>query len=165
MKAVYPGTFDPLTNGHLDIIERAANIFDEVVVLINQNPRKQNLFTVEERVEMIQKSINTLKNASKISVMSGKGLTVNIAEGIGAKTMIRGIRAVSDYEYELATATANMKINPSIETFFLIARPEYTFLSSSTVKEIAMNDGDIRDFVPSPILEDVLKRLKQNQSM
>ena len=124
MKAVYPGTFDPLTNGHLDIIERAANIFDEVVVLINQNPRKQNLFTVEERVEMI-----------------------------------------SDYEYELATATANMKINPSIETFFLIARPEYTFLSSSTVKEIAMNDGDICDFVPSPILEDVLKRLKQNQSM
>ena len=79
--------------------------------------------------------------------------------------MIRGIRAVSDYEYELATATANMKINPSIETFFLIARPEYTFLSSSTVKEIAMNDGDICDFVPSPILEDVLKRLKQNQSM
>ena len=76
MKAVYPGTFDPLTNGHLDIIERAANIFDEVVVLINQNPRKQNLFTVEERIEMIQKSINTLKNASKISVMSGKGLTV-----------------------------------------------------------------------------------------
>ena len=85
MKAVYPGTFDPLTNGHLDIIERAANIFDEVVVLINQNPRKQNLFTVEERVEMIQKSINTLKNASKISVMSGKGLTVNIAESIGKK--------------------------------------------------------------------------------
>ena len=160
MKACYPGTFDPLTNGHLDIIERAANIFDEVVVLINHNPRKQCLFTIDERKEMIEKSISTLPNANKISVMIGKGLTVNIAESIGAKTMIRGIRAVTDYEYELATATANMKINPNVETFFLIARPEYTFLSSSTVKEIAMNDGDITDFVPSPILNSVVQRLK-----
>lgn len=160
MKACYPGTFDPLTNGHLDIIERAANIFDEVVVLINQNPRKHCLFTVEERKEMIEKSISTLSNTSKITVMVGKGLTVNIAENIQAKTMIRGIRAVTDYEFELATATANMKINPNVETFFLIARPEYTFLSSSTVKEIAMNDGDITEFVPKPILEDVVKRLK-----
>ncbi len=160
MKACYPGTFDPLTNGHLDIIERAANIFDEVVVLINHNPRKNCLFTVEERKEMIEKSISTLSNASKITVMVGKGLTVNIAESIQAKTMIRGIRAVTDYEYELATATANMKINPNVETFFLIARPEYTFLSSSTVKEIAMNDGDITEFVPQPILADVVKRLK-----
>lgn len=160
MKACYPGTFDPLTNGHLDIIERAANIFDEVVVLINHNPRKHCLFTVEERKEMIEKSISTLSNTSKITVMVGKGLTVNIAENIQAKTMIRGIRAVTDYEFELATATANMKINPNVETFFLIARPEYTFLSSSTVKEIAMNDGDITEFVPKPILEDVVKRLK-----
>ncbi len=160
MKACYPGTFDPLTNGHLDIIERAANIFDEVVVLINHNPRKHCLFTVEERKEMIEKSISTLSNASKITVRVGKGLTVNIAENMQAKTMIRGIRAVTDYEYELATATANMKINPNVETFFLIARPEYTFLSSSTVKEIAMNDGDITEFVPKPILEDVVKRLK-----
>lgn len=160
MKACYPGTFDPLTNGHLDIIERAANIFDEVVVLINHNPRKHCLFTVEERKEMIEKSISTLSNASKITVMVGKGLTVNIAENIQAKTMIRGIRAVTDYEFELATATANMKINPNVETFFLIARPEYTFLSSSTVKEIAMNDGDITEFVPKPILVDVVKRLK-----
>jgi pantetheine-phosphate adenylyltransferase len=160
MKACYPGTFDPLTNGHLDIIERAANIFDEVVVLINHNPRKQCLFTVDERKEMIEKSISALPNANKISVMIGKGLTVNIAERIGAKAMIRGIRAVTDYEYELATATANMKINPNVETFFLIARPEYTFLSSSTVKEIAMNDGDITDFVPSPILNSVVQRLK-----
>ena len=160
MKALYPGTFDPLTNGHLDIIERAANIFDEVVVLINHNPRKQCIFTVEERVSMIQKSIASLANADKIHVMAGTGLTVNIAKQIHAKTMIRGIRAVTDYEYELATATANMKLNPEVETFFLIARPEYTFLSSSTVKEIAMNDGDISDFVPSPILQQVEERLK-----
>ncbi len=160
MKACYPGTFDPLTIGHLDIIERATNIFDEVVVLINHNPRKQCLFTEEERKSMIEKSIATLPNASKITVKIGKGLTVNITEQLGAKTMIRGIRAVTDYEYELATATANMKINPNVETFFLIARPEYTFLSSSTVKEIAMNDGDITEFVPSPILQDVIERLK-----
>lgn len=160
MKALYPGTFDPLTNGHLDIIERAANIFDELVVLINHNPRKQCLFTVDERISMIQKSIALLPNANKIQVMAGKGLTVNIAKSIGAKTMIRGIRAVTDYEYELATATANMKINPNVETFFLIARPEYTFLSSSTVKEIAMNEGDISEFVPAPILKQVEERLK-----
>lgn len=160
MKACYPGTFDPLTNGHLDIIERAANIFDEVVVLINHNPRKQCVFTIEERLEMIRKSIAPLSNAQKISVMSGKGLTVNITKEIGATSMIRGIRAVTDYEYELATATANMKINEEIETLFLIARPEYTFLSSSTVKEIAMNDGDISDFIPKEILKDVQNRLK-----
>lgn len=159
MKACYPGTFDPLTNGHLDIIERAANIFDEVVVLINHNPRKKCIFTIEERKAMIEKSIASLDNADKIHVMVGKGLTVNITKDIGASTMIRGIRAVTDYEYELATATANMKINESIETLFLIARPEYTFLSSSTVKEIAMNDGDITDFIPKEVLEDVQNRL------
>lgn len=161
MKACYPGTFDPLTNGHLDIIERATNIFDEVIVLINHNPRKSCVFSIEERIQMIEKSISLLPHADKVRVMAGKGLTVNIAQQIGAETMIRGIRAVTDYEYELATATANMKINPAVETFFLIARPEYTFLSSSTVKEIAMNDGDITEFIPAPILEEVKQRLQQ----
>lgn len=160
MKAIYPGTFDPLTNGHLDIIERAADIFDEVVVLINRNPRKSSVFTVEERKQMIEDSIHPLKNKDKISVMIGKGLTVNIAESIGAKVMVRGIRAVTDYEYELAQATANMKIDPNVETFFLIARPEYTFLSSSTVKEIAINGGDIEEFIPKEILKTVEDRLK-----
>lgn len=160
MKACYPGTFDPLTNGHLDIIERAADIFDEVIVLINRNPRKNSLFTVEERKQMIEDSIKELKNANKISVVIGKGLTVNVAESIGAKVMVRGIRAVTDYEYELGQATANMKLNPNIETFFLIARPEYTFLSSSTVKEIAINGGAIDDFVPKEILKTVEDRLK-----
>lgn len=160
MKACYPGTFDPLTNGHLDIIERAADIFDEVIVLINHNPRKQSLFTEEERKQMIEASISSLPNKDKISVMVGKGLTVNIAESIGANVIVRGIRAVTDYEFELSQATANMKINPNVETFFLIARPEYTFISSSTVKEIAINDGDITDFVPKEILSTVEKRLK-----
>lgn len=160
MKACYPGTFDPLTNGHLDIIERAADIFDEVVVLINHNPRKQSLFTEEERKQMIVESISSLPNKDKISVMVGKGLTVNIAESIGANVIVRGIRAVTDYEFELSQATANMKINPNVETFFLIARPEYTFISSSTVKEIAINDGDISEFVPKEILSTVEKRLK-----
>lgn len=160
MKACYPGTFDPLTNGHLDIIDRASNIFDEVVVLINHNPRKQSIFTEEERKEMIEKSIASLPNADKISVMVGKGLTVNIADSIGASVIVRGIRAVTDYEYELAQATANMKINPNVETFFLIARPEYTFISSSTVKEIAINDGNIDEFVPKEILDTIEKRLK-----
>lgn len=160
MKACYPGTFDPLTNGHLDIINRASNIFDELIVLINHNPRKQSIFTEEERKEMIEKSIASLPHADKIKVMVGKGLTVNIADNIGANVIVRGIRAVTDYEYELAQATANMKINPNVETFFLIARPEYTFISSSTVKEIAINDGNIDEFVPKEILETIEKRLK-----
>lgn len=160
MKACYPGTFDPLTNGHLDIIERAADIFDEVVVLINHNPRKRSTFSEEERKQMIEASISSLKNKNKISVIVGKGLTVNIADSIGARVIVRGIRAVTDYEYELSQATANMKINPNVETFFFIARPEYTFISSSTVKEIAINDGDISDFVPREILSIVETRLK-----
>lgn len=162
MKACYPGTFDPITMGHLDIIERAANIFDEVVVLINHNPRKRSLFSEEERKAMIEESISSLPNKDRITVMIGKGLTVKIADAIGAQSIIRGIRAVTDYEYELSQATANMMLDDKIETFFLIARPEYSFLSSSTVKEIAMNDGDISTLVPKEILERVKKKMKQN---
>ena len=137
MKVCYPGTFDPITAGHLDIIERASNKFDEVIVLIMQNPRKKCMFTAEERKYMIEKCVK----GNNIKVEIGTGLTVEYAKKLGASAIIRGIRAVTDYEYELQQATANMKLESSIETLFLIAKPEYSFLSSSVVKEIAMNGG------------------------
>ena len=163
MKACYPGTFDPITKGHLDIIERASRVYDNVVVLIMHNPTKKCLFSEQQRKEMIEDSIAHLPNASRISVMIGHGLTVEYARSIGAMAIIRGIRAVSDYEYELLQATANMYLNDQIETMLLIARPEYSFLSSSVVKEIGVNRGDISKMVPSEILDKVSSELAKLQ--
>ena len=160
MKACYQGTFDPITIGHLDIIERAAKKFDELDVLIMKNPRKNSSFTEEERKELIEKSISSLTCKDKIHVLIGNGLTVDFAKKINAGVIIRGIRAVSDYEYELQQATANQMLNEDIETLFFIARPKYSFLSSSVVKEIALNGGDIREFVPLEVVETVEKKLR-----
>ncbi len=166
MKAVYPGTFDPITNGHLDIIERAAGMFDEVVVLIMHNPAKKCLFSEEERKDLIEASIAGIPGAERITVASGSGLTVEFAASIGASAIIRGIRAVSDYEYELMQATANMYLNDSVETLLLIARPQYSFLSSSVIKEIGLNHGEIRGLVPDAIharVSHVLSNLAEKQ--
>ncbi|MBR2677555.1 MAG: pantetheine-phosphate adenylyltransferase [Solobacterium sp.] len=159
MKACYPGTFDPITKGHLDIIERAGRMFDEVVVLIMRNPSKKCLFSEEERKEMIEAAVKDLDGT--ITVMIGTGLTVDYARSIGASAIVRGIRAVSDYEYELLQATANMYLNDRIETMLLIARPEYSFLSSSVVKEIGINRGDISGMVPPAILDQVAEKLAE----
>lgn len=156
MKVCYPGTFDPITAGHLDIIERASNKFDEVIVLIMQNPRKKCMFTAEERKYMIEKCIKS----DNIKVEIGTGLTVEYAKQLGASAIIRGIRAVTDYEYELQQATANMKLESSIETLFLIAKPEYSFLSSSVVKEIAMNGGNTDGLLPEEISDYATERMK-----
>lgn len=157
MKACYPGTFDPITNGHLDIIERAASMFDELVVLIMENPRKKCLFSAEQRKQMIEKSVRS----DNVSVVIGTGLTVYFAKSIGCQAMIRGIRAVSDYEYELQQATANLRLDEGVETLFFIAKPEYSFLSSSVVKEIAMNGGEISGLVPDEILAEVQTGMKR----
>ena len=151
MKACYPGTFDPITKGHLDIIKRAAGLYEEVVVLIMHNPVKTCLFSEEERKAMIEESVAKLPHSERITVMIGSGLTVSYAELIGASAIIRGIRAVTDYEYELMQATANMHLNERIETLLMIARPEYSFLSSSVVKEIGLNGGDFSALVPPEI--------------
>ena len=156
MKVCYPGTFDPITVGHLDIIERASNKFDEVIVLIMQNPRKKCMFTAEERKYMIEQCIK----ADNVKVEIGTGLTVEYAKKLGASAIVRGIRAVTDYEYELAQATANMKLESTIETLFLIAKPEYSFLSSSVVKEIAMNGGSTEGLLPDEITEYAVERMK-----
>jgi pantetheine-phosphate adenylyltransferase len=158
MKAVYSGTFDPITNGHLDIISRASRMFDEVVVLIMRNPRKHCMFTEEERMDMIERSLRAA-HLDNVSVAAGQGLTVDMASHLGASAIIRGIRAVSDYEYELMQATANMKLNPQVETMLMIARPEYSFLSSSAVKEIAINGGSIKGMVPDVIMDEVSEKM------
>ncbi|MGM9941025.1 MAG: pantetheine-phosphate adenylyltransferase [Bulleidia sp.] len=159
MKACYPGTFDPITLGHVDVIERAAKLFDEVVVVISHNPRKRCTFTIEERMDMIKRSVSTLSCSDRIRVCVNDGLTVRFAAEHDINAIVRGIRAVSDYEYELTQATANMMLDGRIETVFLIARPEYSFLSSSAVKEIAENDGEFRSLVPECIYEEVRNRM------
>ena len=161
MKAIYPGTFDPITKGHLDVIERASKMFDELDVLIMRNVRKQSTFSEEERLHLIEKAVSTLSNHDNIHVMIGAGLTVEMARKVGAKSIIRGIRAVSDYEYELQQATANLMLNDKIETLFFIARPDYSFLSSSVVKEIALNDGDVTRLLPPEIADRVIRQLKE----
>ncbi len=147
-KAIYPGTFDPITKGHLDIIARSAQMYDEIVVVIMRNEQKKVLFTEQERKAMIEKEIADFPN---VRVDIGEGLTVNYAKSIGAHVMIRGIRAVLDYEYELQNATANMLLAPTVETVFLLSKPMHSFLSSSVAKTVAMHHGDLHEFVSDEV--------------
>ena len=157
-KAIYPGTFDPITLGHLDIIKRASTLVDQLEVVIMRNPNKSNSdFSVEERLEMISSVIQEFSN---VTVSAQTGLTVEYAKVSGASILIRGIRAVMDYEYELQQATANMVLAPTIETVFLLTRPQYSFLSSSVVKQIAQNKGDLTPFVPSQVKEFIEKKYR-----
>ena len=158
IKAIYPGTFDPITVGHLDVIRRAARIYDHLIVAVMENRNKKCTFSKEERKEMIEKCISDLEN---VTVVIGEGLTVNLARDFDCRIMIRGIRAVSDYESELALATANMQLNENIETVFMVAKPELSFLSSSIAKEIAAFKGDIRSYIPEAILKEVSEKLYQ----
>ncbi|MBC2209807.1 pantetheine-phosphate adenylyltransferase [Listeria seeligeri] len=143
--AVIPGTFDPITNGHLDIIERAAKIFDVLYVSVLNNLSKKPLFNVEERMEMIKQVTAHLPN---IQVESASGLTVDYAAMRGATAIVRGLRAVSDFEYEMQIASMNRTLNAAIETFFVMTNTKYSFLSSSMVKEVAQYQGDISELVP-----------------
>lgn len=154
MIACYPGSFDPITYGHLDIIERAAKLYDQLIVVIMVNDGKNGTFSMEERKEMMEHEVAHLPN---VSVVIGNGLTVEFANKIGAKVIIRGIRAVSDYEYEVQLATANMIYEEEIETVFLLAKPKYSFLSSSIAKTIAVNKGNLENFVSDYVAE----KLKQ----
>jgi len=142
--AVYPGSFDPITFGHLDIIERASLIFDKVLVAVSINPGKQPLFSMSERAEMIARECAYLPN---VAVCSFQGLLSDFVREQGANAIVRGLRAISDFEYEFQMALTNRKLNPDAETVFLVAKPEYSFLSSSIVKEIASFGGDVKGFV------------------
>ena len=151
--AVYPGSFDPITNGHLDILNRACSLFDKVIVLVANNPHKSSNFSVEDRVEMIKEAVN---NNSKIEVTSDSGLTVEFAKKHGATHLIRGLTALSDFEYEFQLASANEFIDSKIDTVFLMARGDKNFISSSSTITMAKQGVDVSKLVPNS----VLKRLK-----
>ncbi|EOV1977714.1 pantetheine-phosphate adenylyltransferase [Listeria monocytogenes] len=155
--AVIPGTFDPITNGHLDIIERAAKIFDVLYVSVLNNSSKKPLFTIEERMEMIRQVTAHLPN---VQVESASGLTVDYAATRGATAIVRGLRAVSDFEYEMQIASMNRTLNADIETFFVMTNTKYYFLSSSMVKEVAQYQGDISELVPEIVNEQVQAKFK-----
>ncbi|HHH5782365.1 TPA: pantetheine-phosphate adenylyltransferase [Listeria monocytogenes] len=155
--AVIPGTFDPITNGHLDIIERAAKIFDVLYVSVLNNSSKKPLFTIEERMEMIRQVTAHLPN---VQVESASGLTVDYAATRGATAIVRGLRAVSDFEYEMQIASMNRMLNAEIETFFVMTNTKYSFLSSSMVKEVAQYQGDISELVPEIVNEQVQAKFK-----
>ena len=152
-RVIYPGTFDPITNGHLDILNRALTLFKSVEVVIGENPSKSPLFTVEERKSLIEKSLNHDK---RVKVNIYKGLLVDYVKKGEKAIFIRGLRVVSDFEYELQMAIMNRKLNPNIETVFMMPNEQYIFLSSSMVRDIVKFKGDIGRFIP-PVVQDALK--------
>ena len=155
--AIYPGSFDPLTNGHLDVIERAVKLFDHVVVAVAKNESKQPLFSLEERVELVRRCIKHIPNAEADSFDS---LLVNYVERRNAQAIVRGLRAISDFEFEFQLALMNRKLNEKVETIFMMPKDTYTFLSSRIIKEIARLGGDITAFVPTQVRTALLEKLK-----
>jgi pantetheine-phosphate adenylyltransferase len=147
-RAVYPGSFDPVTNGHIDLIQRSAALFDKVVVAILRNAEKAPLFTIEERAEMLEEAVRDLKN---VSITSFAGLLVDFVEHLGASVIVRGIRAVSDYEYELQMALMNRRLSNKVETVFMLPSESYSYLSSKLVKEISQLGGSIHGLVPPDV--------------
>lgn len=146
--AIYPGSFDPITYGHLDILRTGSEIFDKVIIAVLRNPSKEGFLTVEERVNLIKECTKDLPN---VEVDSFEGLTVEYAKEKGANVLIRGLRAVSDFEYEMQLSQTNSALNPNIKTVFLTTKPKYNFISSSTIKEILIMGGDIEKFVPESV--------------
>jgi pantetheine-phosphate adenylyltransferase len=155
-RAVYPGSFDPITNGHLDIISRASRVFDEVVVGVLINPDKKGLFDIEERVELINKSIRGFEN---VKVMGFSGLLINFMKDVDASVIVKGLRAVSDFEYEFQMALMNNKLNPSIETVFMMTNAKFSYLSSSSIKQVAQFGGCIKGLVPDEITSDIINKI------
>lgn len=154
---ICPGSFDPVTLGHLDIIERAADIFDEIIVLVMSNSSKSSsLFTIDERIALLKRCINK----SNVKVDTYNGLLVEYAKKTNAVAIVKGLRAVSDFDWEFQQSLANKSLNPDVETIFLTARGENMFLSSSMVKEVCKLGGDITSFVPSAIVDDIYLRCK-----
>ncbi|WP_461204463.1 pantetheine-phosphate adenylyltransferase [Clostridium sp. DL1XJH146] len=155
--AVYPGSFDPITEGHLDIIRRSSRIFDKLIVLVLINPEKKSLFDIYERKELIEKVTHDLGN---VEVETFEGLLVHYMKEKEADVIIKGLRAVTDFEYEFQMSLMNRKLSPTIETFFMMTSAKYSYLSSSAVKQVAMFGGDLKDLIPEKIINDVINKIK-----
>lgn len=158
-KAVYPGSFDPITNGHVDIIQRGLEIFDKILISVLKNPTKELLFSTKERVDMIQ---TIFSSQEKVEVKAFDGLLVDFAKKNNAKIIIRGLRAISDFEYEFQMTLMNRKLDPEIETFFLMPNVNYSFLSSKLVKEVSMLGGCLQGLVPMEVEKKLKKKFKIN---
>lgn len=157
---IYPGSFDPLTNGHLDLVHRAARLFDRVIVAVAASEVKAPLFTIEERVALIRRSVMTIPN---VEVDAFSGLLVHYVEKHDGQAVIRGLRAVSDFEFEFQLALMNRKLNQRVETIFMMPKESYTFVSSRLVKEIAQLGGDVSAFVPTHVKSALARKLKLNR--
>lgn len=155
--AVYPGTFDPVTNGHLDLIKRGLNIFDSLIVAVAHNPFKKPIFSVEERVDFIKESTGGMKG---LSVVSFDGLLIDFMKEKRSKIIIKGLRAISDFEYELQLSLMNRKLDSSIETVFMMPSEEYTFLSSKIIKEVASLAGNVSEMVPDVVAKALYKKFR-----
>lgn len=158
-KAIYPGSFDPITNGHMDILKRASQLFDHVTMLLAVNPNKKSEFTVEERLQMMKEATKDIEN---VGVDFTSGLTVEYARKVGAKHIIRGLRAVTDFEYEFQFAAANSFVDPNIDMVFFMAGSKTSFISSSTINELRKNGADITPLVPASVIE-AYKRKDQSR--
>ena len=157
LRAIYPGSFDPVTYGHMDIIRRSSNITDELIVGVLNNNAKMPLFSVEERVKMLKEVTSSLTN---VTIVPFDGLLVDFARQMKADFIIRGLRAITDFEYELQMSQTNHKLEPNVETIFLTTNIKYSYLSSTTVKEIAAFGGDISQFVPEVVTEELKNKMK-----
>lgn len=155
-KAIYPGTFDPLTNGHLDIVTRAALMFDHVILAIAASPSKKPMFTLDERVALATQVTSHLKN---VEVIGFSDLMANFAKAQGANVLVRGLRAVSDFEYEMQLANMNRHLLPTLESIFMMPSKEWSFISSSLVKEVARHGGDITPFLPQKITQALMEKI------
>lgn len=160
--AICPGSFDPVTCGHLDIISRAAAMFDKVIVVVMVNNNKHPLFTQEERVELLRRATASMPN---VEVETYSGMLAEYAREKQANVIVKGLRAMSDFEYEFQMALTNRKLNSSVETVFLTTNAEYMYLSSSLVKQVASFGGDIHEFVPACIVEDILEKYGRNEEV
>lgn len=149
-KALYPGTFDPITNGHLDLIERALALFDDLIIAVAENPQKKPLFSLTERKELLKKALSAFQ---RVEIIGFEGLTAQLAKEKGVTAIVRGLRAVSDFEYEFQIALMNRRLAPQVETVFLMPSEKYTYLSSTVIKDVFSHGGDVSGLVPQAVLE------------
>lgn len=157
-RAIYPGSFDPVTNGHLDVVERARKLFDEVIVAVAYNDEKQPLFSLEERLDLLRQTVGRIEN---VRIDRFDGLLVEFAKAQDARAVIRGLRAVSDFEFEFQMALMNRKLESAVETIFLMPKEEYSYLSSRIIKEIARLGGKVSDFVPPAVAEALARKFSR----